>query len=163
MKIFYVLLLLTYSQVYSQDDCIFDQSTQTDEFIKDIKEFHNYTWDDLKKEGTIILDNGDTLIATRGGCDHFGISGTLIQLTSELKTMDQKFIFEKGLWMAERLFDNKDFQQLKILIKNEDYRIEQYDDQRFFLYFNHEYFSEYYLLGKWYDGILKIEIGYYYS
>jgi hypothetical protein len=113
MKFISLIFFLIAINVYGQDDCIFDQATQTDEFIKDIEEFKNYSWDDKTKEATIILENGDTLIAQRGGCNHFGISGLLIEKRGVEEPLDQNYIFEKGLWIAQRLFHLTDFQELK--------------------------------------------------
>jgi hypothetical protein len=49
------------------DDCFFDQTTQTDEFLAEIPEFSDYIWDNVQKVATILLDDGDTLKVKRGG------------------------------------------------------------------------------------------------
>lgn len=163
MKYIPLLILLITFQSYGQDDCIFDQSTQTDDFIKNIDEFQNYTWDNSKKEATIFLNNGDTLVAQRGGCIHFGISGTLIQKDSKIESIDQLELFNTGLWIAQRLFNQKDFKELEEKFENKDYTIERDDDQLFYMYFDHDYFSEYYLRAEQFDGRIKVEIGYYFN
>ena len=37
------------------EDCIFDLKKQTDDFIKSIPEFSDYTWNDEAKEALITL------------------------------------------------------------------------------------------------------------
>ena len=163
MKYLIIALLLVSFKVCGQEDCVFDQASQTDEFIKDIKEFSNYTWNDSTKTATILLNSGDTLFASRGGCNHFALSGTLIQQNQSQFEFNQKRVFEKALWIAERLFDHHDFGELNDLIEHRNYSLIESDDNGFFLQFNHDDFSEYYLLAIWSEKSIRIEIGYYYS
>jgi hypothetical protein len=85
MKKIIILLLFIPAFLFSQEDeeCTFDQNTQTDKFIKSIPEFSNYKWDNEKKEAIINLKNGSILIARRGGCVHFGVSGELIEKSNQ--------------------------------------------------------------------------------
>ncbi|WP_340153380.1 hypothetical protein [uncultured Marivirga sp.] len=164
MKILLLFFLTLPLQALGQEeDCIFDQETQTDEFIRDIQEFQNYEWNDSTKEATIILESGDTLIAYRGGCYHFGISGTLKTADQELRETSKDYILEKGLWMAKNLFTTFNFNELQNKVTTEDYEIIRSDEEIFHIEFNHDYYSEYYLRAEQLDGQLKVEIGYYYG
>ncbi|WP_340154053.1 hypothetical protein [uncultured Marivirga sp.] len=164
MKIILFILFTLSFQAFSQDsDCVFDLSTQTDDFIKEIEETETYTWDDSKKEATILLDNGDTLIAHRGGCNHFGVSGTLIKENVRLENIDKSYIIQSGIWIAERMFTPANVKELKIKLETEDYQIGRDDENLFYLYFNHESYSEYFLRAERIEGLVKIQIGYYFN
>ena len=65
----------------NEPGCVFDQETQTDEFLIGVKEFSNYSWDDEAKIASIELENDERIDITRGGCDHFTYSVELISKT----------------------------------------------------------------------------------
>jgi hypothetical protein len=73
---------------FNEDDCVFDLNTQTDDFLKETPKFSNYVWNNERKKATIKLDNGNTLIVTRGGCVHFSFYGNLLLNKSELDLND---------------------------------------------------------------------------
>jgi hypothetical protein len=105
-----------------EPDCIFDLAAQTDEFIKETEEFRNYAWDSLSKTATIILENGDTLYAQRGGCYHFTYSGRLVTKEKH-EIMDTVFWLNKGKWMADRIFRDYDKKLVDSLIRNKIYTV----------------------------------------
>lgn len=60
------------------DTCIFDQSTQTDDFLKGIEELKGYVWDNKTKTATVKLSEEEKIEIYRGGCDVFAMSTTII-------------------------------------------------------------------------------------
>ena len=143
------------------DDCTYDLSTQNTEFIDTVDDFSNYTWDNEKKTATIILENGDTLLASRGGCYHFAISGKwLLNKTIDLDSVN--FILEKGKWIGKRLFDAKDYQELDILIEHGQYEINR-SHNAVRLDFAHAYYLDWSINAfKRKNGKTTIETGYYF-
>lgn len=85
------------------DDCIFDQITQTDEFLEDITELKGYQWNKESKIATFRLDNGDTLLITRGGCYHFGVSAEFRLRNATIDFSDWTNVYDKVLWIAKIL------------------------------------------------------------
>lgn len=161
-KLFIIFLLLTPLLTLAQEEeqCIFDQSTQTDEFIRSVPEFSNYNWNKETKQATITLTNGETLIAHRGGCIHFGISGTLISNdTTEFNNLD--YWFNKSLWIAERLFSESDFQIVKKSIQNKTYSMP--DGTTSYILFPHKSYSEFAMTLKKNNGKIELYIGYYFN
>ncbi len=111
----------------SEDDCIFDQSTQTDEFLKGIKELQNYNWDSISKTATIILDNGDTLLIERGGCYSFGVS---VKFKIQKDTTDYSKwnnVFNKVLWISKILKTEFEYEDIKNELDSNKITIEKYD------------------------------------
>ncbi len=161
-KIFTLLLLTPFLTLAQEDDdCIFDQATQTDEFVRKVPEFANYTWNSENKEAKIILSNKDTLIAYRGGCYHFALSGTLI--TKDLTDLEnQDYWLNKALWIAERLFSSKDFQELKENIANKEYEVDD-SCNSFCIYFEHSFYSDYHIRLTLKQETVELEIGYYFA
>ncbi|MEN3324893.1 hypothetical protein VP395_14230 [Mariniflexile soesokkakense] len=95
-----------------EEDCVFDQETQTDGFLKGIKELENYVWDSESKTASIQISDNEILKIYRGGCTHFVLSATY-----EIKNLnlsfpkDKEFVFSKVLWVSELL---KEFDLIKI-------------------------------------------------
>lgn len=114
--------VLDSSTSIGEDECIFDVSTQTDDFVKGIAELANYTWDDASKTATILLENGDTLYAQRGGCYHFTYAGRLVTRDNH-EVMDTAFWLNKGKWIADRVFRDYDKKLVDSLISNKIYTI----------------------------------------
>ncbi|QSS96704.1 hypothetical protein [Psychroflexus sp. ALD_RP9] len=147
---------------FSEDDCVFDLNTQTDDFLKEIPEFSNYVWDNEKKKATIKLDNGNTLIVTRGGCVHFSFYGNLLLNKSELNFNDENGIFKKALWIAEKLFHKSDYELIKKTLNDKDYEIEKSENQ-YYLNFKSELYCDMTLVVENLtdQNLISIEIGFY--
>lgn len=145
-------------------DCIFDFDTQNDDFVKEVPEFSNYTWNDSTKTATIILQNADTLMATRGGCDHFGISGKWIQENKKHTIEEVDYWLEQALWISQKIMAEPDYNGLKQMIENQEYNA-SFDDNRLFIEFTNHDYSAWYLTVYWvnnYDNVV-VETGYYFG
>lgn len=70
--------------VMVDSNCIFDLATQTDEFIQEVPAFANYVWDPDNKLAVVVLENGEQLSITRGGCDTYVQA---VELYSDLDTI----------------------------------------------------------------------------
>ncbi|MFY0675300.1 MAG: hypothetical protein JXQ87_18030 [Bacteroidia bacterium] len=142
------------------EECLFDLSTQTSKFLDSIPEFSVYTWDDKHKRATIELASGDTLFAARGGCHHFGISGKL-NVNEKIDLDSIEIIIDKCKWIAKRIFDSADNEELNYLLKNKNYSLNKSDD-RILINLNHEYYLDYSIYAfRRKNGKLTIGIGYY--
>jgi hypothetical protein len=128
--IFFIAII----QGFSQDDCIFDQTTQTDEFLKGISELENYIWNQETKTATIVFPNQDTLLLKRGGCDHFGVSAEFILRndTTDFRNWDN--VIDKALWIARVLNDEFAFERLENELKSKQWEVQviNSDDLIFF-------------------------------
>lgn len=92
--------------------CDFDQATLTDEFLKEIKEFEGYSWDQESKIATIVLSKKETLKIFRGGCDFYMVSALFkIDDLSLNYPKDKDYILSKVKWIANLI---EDFQDIKI-------------------------------------------------
>lgn len=145
-----------------EEDCTFDLDTQTDDFLKSIPEFSNYTWNNDKKQATIVLENNDTLLVQRGGCNHFVFSATLILQKSDLKVENQKEIFEKALWMAEKLYEKSDYMYFQTAISIGEYDMEKHENE-FLLTFPSENYcgADLFFIRNPKTQQVEIKIGYY--
>ena len=146
---------------FNENDCTFDLNTQTDDFLKEITEFSNYVWDNEKKKATIKLENGDTLIVTRGGCVHFSFYGNLILNNSELNLDDESKIFKKALWITEKLFHKSDFDFINESLSNRRFEIEQSENQKYYDFQIDRYCDMTLVIEKLNNNQISIEIGYY--
>ena len=95
------------------DTCIFDQSTQTDDFLKGIKELEGYIWNDESKSAEIVLNDHWFLTITRGGCDHFLLSAEFFY-DRNLEFEDNKAaVLEKIIWITSLLNEEFEFETIK--------------------------------------------------
>jgi len=143
-------------------NCIYDLDTQTDDFLKGIPAFSNYTWNNDLKQATVILSEEETMIVERGGCNHFSYYCTLQLKTSDLTVKNQKEIFTKALWMAEKLFATEDYNFFLYALETGDYAIQKYDHQ-FLITFETEAYcqAELFFIVDPETHRVDIKIGYY--
>ncbi|RIJ42554.1 hypothetical protein [Pontibacter oryzae] len=104
----------------SMDDCIFDQETQTDEFLKNVSELNNYSWDNDKRTATVILETGDTLLIYRGGCNHFSVAAEFRFRKDKTDYSRWSNVYEKVLWIANLLDKEFDYNELKQAINSKN-------------------------------------------
>lgn len=103
---------------FKGDDCIFDPTTQTDEFLQGIPELENYVWNKHINTAKIQLAANETLYVSRGGCNHFGASADFH--ISE-KEIDFEQALRKIIWIAELLKDEFEVELLKEAIEKKEY------------------------------------------
>jgi hypothetical protein len=109
----------TKNHINVEQECIFDQSTQTDAFLKGIKELEDYTWDNESKSTEIVLNDHWFLTITRGGCDHFLLSAEfLYDRNLEFKDNKQE-ILEKIIWITSLLKEEFEFETIKKCIEED--------------------------------------------
>ena len=107
------------NQNRQNQDCIFDQSIQTDVFLKGIKELEGYTWDDDSKSAEIVLNDHWSLTITRGGCDHFLLSAEFLYDRNLEFEDNKKVIFEKIIWITSLLKEEFEFESIKSCIEED--------------------------------------------
>jgi len=144
------------------DDCIFDQLTQTDEFLKNIKELQNYEWDYLTRTATIILDNGDTLMISRGGCYHFTVSAEFRISNEEIDFSDWNNVYNKVLWIARLLDEEFAYKEIKNEIDSNKVTFEKIEKGDA-VYFSSEYLqnNHYEITRELNDNLNVITLSYY--
>ena len=145
----------------SEEECVFDLETQTDEFVKDIPEFSNYVWNNDRKEATIKLKDGNILIAHRGGCVHFGISGELHLKGNEISINDFDYWFEKVKWIGKRLFNDSDYEILVKSLENKTYT-DMSDNRGIYIVIPHKTYNEFLISIKTEEKSKVLYVGYYF-
>lgn len=86
-------------------DCIFDQKTQNDDFLKGIEELKEYSWDAISKTATIKFSNKEILEIYRGGCNHFSLNATFKVSKNITFKNNREFIFSKISWVSNLIFN----------------------------------------------------------
>ena len=126
-------------------ECIFDQSTQTDEFLKGIKELENYIWDAQTKTAEIILNDHWDLTIKRGGCDHFSFEATFTYDKFIDFEENKELVFDKIVWLSN-LLDDLDGEILAECIKENKLTIEPEDNKRHIHFMDVRIYELYYML-----------------
>ena len=165
MKSLYIIVFIPlFSLAQSDEECIYDQSTQTDEFIRDVPEFSNYIWNDKSKTATIYLPAGEILKAHRGGCVHFGITGTLSVPNSTKSPSDLDYWFKRCKWIAKRLFNAKDFETLV-----DSFNMRSYTDTDWvvnkeskYILIPHPTYNEFWVFIRYENDTTNLSVGYWY-
>lgn len=113
-------------------DCIFDQKSQTDEFLRGIPQLAGYEWDSAQKLATIVLDTEDTLLVRRGGCNHFGVSAKFILRNDTTDYSKWDNVFERVLWISNLLDSEFYHEKIKQTLDSSQYEI-KWGNSVFFL------------------------------
>lgn len=150
------------NSTHAKQDCIFDQSTQTDEFLKGIKELENYQWDSETKTAKIVLNDHWSLTIKRGGCDYFEMSATFFHERILDIEKDKKQIFDSIIWITSLLedFDGKD---IKRVIDEGKVTITKRDEFNYHANFMDEELYELYYFNFSNKNVTTFNIGYYYN
>lgn len=110
-------------------DCKYPIEKQTDNFLSGIGEYSSYTWDDDTKTAKITLNDDQSLIVKRGGCDQFDFYITL-NLKNKLIDLNNKDIAIKQLLIhAEKLFEPEDYSILLTALQQGNYKLDKYDNE----------------------------------
>jgi hypothetical protein len=150
-------------QNLENQNCIFDQTKQTDDFLKGIKEFEGYVWNPETKIAIIKLSETETLEIFRGGCAHFSLSATFTFNNKMLSfKKDKEFIIRKSLWIS-KLITEFHFEELSNNLESNSYIIEDYENNSTQIYFTNKYLANNHY-SIWISNNTtnsKIEIGFY--
>ncbi|MBI9060032.1 MAG: hypothetical protein JEZ01_19860 [Labilibaculum sp.] len=130
-------IIETATETEENSECIFDQTTQTDDFLKGKMELDNYIWDSISKTATIILENKDTLLITRGGCDHFEVSAEFRLRNDKTDYKDWNNVNKRVLWISRIL--ESEFSYYEIKNEIDSVTIITQDDNA---YFSNEYLQD---------------------
>ncbi|MHA7843965.1 MAG: hypothetical protein ACX93I_11640 [Winogradskyella sp.] len=144
------------------EDCIFDQSTQTDEFLKDIKELEGYVWHPDTKLAEIILNKQESLIIKRGGCDVFQFYASFMNEKVLDFEKDKKQIFDSIIWITS-LLEDFDGEDIKRVIEEGKISITKSDEFNYYANFMDKKLYEQYYFNFNNKDITTFEIGYYYD
>lgn len=142
------------------EECTFDQSTQTDEFLRDIEELKGYVWDKEKRTATIKLSDTEILKIYRGGCMHFSLSATFVYDRVLDLEKDKKLIFDKIIWIS-LLLDEFDGKDIKEAINNNHLSITKNADNDYHITFMGGRLYELYYMNFNNENKTTFEIGYY--
>jgi len=125
------------------EDCIFDQETQTDDFIKGIKELKGYVWNANLKTAKVTLNNHWLLEIARGGCDHFELSATFKSKAKLDLEKDRDTIFNKIVWITS-LIEEFEGEAIKETIENNKLSITKESESFSYVNFmNQRLYNEY--------------------
>lgn len=114
--------------IEKSDNCIFDLTTQTDDFIDSIPEIKNYSWNSETHTAMSIKPNGDTLILVRGGCDHF-VKGIWKASRSDLlNDGDENIWIEEALMLGELIKREIAIDIVKEEIRTNEFHKEYYPE-----------------------------------
>ncbi|APG65107.1 hypothetical protein LPB136_06980 [Tenacibaculum todarodis] len=106
------------------EDCIFDQETQNDDFLKGIVELKNYSWDKKTKTATINISKNEVLEIYRGGCDHFALNAKFIVPKSITFKQNKDYILSRILWASKLIFNESDFKIIEESILQNKFSID---------------------------------------
>lgn len=145
-------------------DCTFDQETQTDEFLKGIKDLEVYTWDVETKTAEIVLNDHWGLTIKRGGCDHFEMYASFVydRILDIEKEGDRKQIFDNIIWITS-LLEDFDGEDIKRVIEENEISITKRDEFNYHANFMDEKLYELYYFDFNNKDKTTFKIGYYYN
>ena len=146
--------------ILEEEECIFDQSTQTDEFLKDIKELENYSWDQETKTAEIILNDHWNLTIKRGGCVHFGFEASFVYDKFIDFEENKELVFDQIIWLSN-LLDDLNGELIEECIQENKITIEVEDNKRHIHFMDVGIYELYYMLFYTTEDSSHFSISYY--
>ncbi|MFD2245408.1 hypothetical protein [Pontibacter ruber] len=110
------------------EDCIFDQATQTDEFLRVVAALKGYKWNQETRTASFLLPQGDTLLISRGGCEHFTVSVEFRLRNDKTDYTKWSNVFSKALWIAKVLDHEFNYEELKSDIEANRINFSRYEE-----------------------------------
>lgn len=111
-------------------DCVFDLTTQNDDFLKGIDALKEYSWDQETKTASLRLSKTEVLEIYRGGCDHFSLKATFTVPKKITLEKNQKYIFDKILWISQLVYHNSEYELIESTLTEEKYAIDKTNPER---------------------------------
>lgn len=142
------------------EDCIFDQKTQTDEFLNGIEELKDYIWNQEAKTAEIILNDHWSLTIKRGGCNHFEVSATFIYDRFLEFDENKKSVYDKFIWISG-LLEEFDEEAINEAITNNNISIEVDEDRRFIQFMDSRLYESYSAMFYSKNNVTHIRLSYY--
>ncbi len=130
-------------QQYSNPRCKYDQSIQTDAFIREIKELEGYEWNNDEKTAQLVLNDHWSLSIKRGGCNYFELSASFIYDRFIDLEENKDLIFDQVKWITG-LISEFDAEQIAQALDNGKLQIQSVNEGEYFINFTDERLYEYY-------------------
>jgi hypothetical protein len=141
------------------DDCIFNPDIQTADFLKNIKEFEGYKWDDKTKTAG-IRSGKDSVAITRGGCMHYSYYITLYSGAGNLNIDDTDYWIDKISKIASLLPDFEN-ELINKLLKEENFTLDRTPEHLYFTLHQDIYCHMSLIIKRDEQNIISVELGYY--
>lgn len=125
---------------YIPNDCVFDTTTQNDEFLENISEFENYKWFANDKTAKVKYGN-DSIEIYKGGCDHYSTELKVKILKDTVDYSKWNNILKKIIPIAKILKDEFSYNEVLKALENKNYEIESLENMQT-LYFQDEYLKQ---------------------
>jgi hypothetical protein len=147
---------------YSKD-CLLNQSMQTDNFLKNIKELEGYFWNDESKTAKIVLSDSWELVIKNGGCNHYEVSATFTYDGILDVEKDKKLIFDKIIWITS-LIEGFDGETIKEVIDTDRVSVTKEDEYNYYFNFMDERLYELYFMNfNNNNNVTTFSIGYFFQ
>lgn len=118
-KIFYSISLLALASCASaqQEECIFDESSITDDFLRNNSEIQSYKWFDDIKVATVFMKTGEYVFIKKWACMSYGTEAKkIIMFPAEID--ESIYIWRDNLLLFGRQFlSESDYQYYERVIK----------------------------------------------
>lgn len=144
------------------EECVFDQSTQTDEFLHNIEVLKEYTWNSETKTAEIVLNDHWLLTITRGGCNEFEMSAAFTCNRILDIQKDKQIIFDNIVWITT-LLNDFDGEIIKKVIAEDKVSISKENEFNYYGNFMDEKLYEKYYFNFNNKDRTTFEVGYYYN
>ena len=110
-----------------EENCTFDLSTQTDEFLHNVDYFKGYVWNDFTKTATLILSTGEKLSIHKGGCDDYSVIAKVrLDYSANFYSIEHHFHYFYDI--ASQLHDDFMYDNVVTELKSENYDVMVYED-----------------------------------
>jgi hypothetical protein len=125
----------------TQEDCVFDSNSITDDFLKESTYVYSYKWDDEKKEGEAILNQGGLLHVKKWACLHYGTQANLFMNNIKVGEDLSQYLIKLSSIVGEKI----PIEKVKSFLESEEISKTDEDERRYEFNLSDENYPEFFL------------------
>jgi len=115
------MLVSSVSAMDSQDGCVFDPNSITDDFLKENKNIQSYIWSDKGKTAYILLKSGEYVFVKKWACVHYGMEAKKISILPSEEQTSIKYWQKDMLSFGEQFLSTGNFEAYKSAVEKNDW------------------------------------------
>ncbi len=118
-----ITLISASSVLNTLDECVFDATSITDDFLKANENIESYIWKNLEnaKKAYVLLKNGDYVVVEKWAHTHYGMSATKIRILSSDEEYNMQYWKKDMLEFGEQFLSQSHFKAYQNVIENDDW------------------------------------------
>lgn len=118
----YILILFFFTSACAQQkECVFDEKSITEDFLKNNPEIKSYVWHNNDKIANVLMKSGEYVYIKRWACMSYGMEAKKVFIIPNTIDSEVGFWNEKILQFGKEFLDKSDYLSFESAIKSSDW------------------------------------------